>query len=186
MIHPWNTICISQGWQAAGAEPTTRFLLSAAQEWIRCAYSRAIDSLILHASPPERVAGVGGGLLTLTTRQNTYIPWDISVVQTAVTADRLWSPPPSYKSCGCGWRSHFNRLIYILSSLLLSDIMKANTHDLLIGHIFSVYWAEGGHSRAGSPEEGGVCVISPVTRDRMTFGSHFKSIFLFFLKSMRN
>lgn len=53
--------------------------------------------------------------------------------------------------------------------------MKANTHDLLIGHIFSVYLAEGGHSRAGSPEEGGVCVISPVTRDRMTFGLHFKS-----------
>lgn len=39
----------------------------------------------------------GEDLLTLTTRQNTYIPWDISVVQTAVTADRLWSPP-SYKS----------------------------------------------------------------------------------------
>lgn len=58
VIHPWNTICISQGWQTAGADPTTRFLLSAAQEWIRCVYSRAIDSLILHASPPERVGGI--------------------------------------------------------------------------------------------------------------------------------
>lgn len=169
VIHPRNTICNPRGWQTAGVEPTTRFLLSAAQEWICSVYSRAIDSLIRHGCPPEGLGWLVGGDWTHTYRE-TYLWFKLPPTL---------EPRPINQCKGSqqsGWRSHFNMLIY--TSWLISDIMKENTHDVRIGHNFSLYWADGGRWRAGSADVGGVCVMSPVANRGFPFGSHAQSILL--------